>query len=86
MSGRYQSAGCEPPLEELLTDPIIELLLERDGIDPADLRSYLCSIREKLQPADAEAASGGWHPPEPICSETLPIALEPARVGAVGQS
>jgi hypothetical protein len=57
MSDCYQNAGCEPPLEEMLTDPIVELLLKRDGIDPADLRSYLCSIREKLKRSHAEAAA-----------------------------
>jgi hypothetical protein len=57
MSDRYRDARCEPPLEELLTDPIVGLLLERDGIDPAVLRSYLDSIRKKLQRARSEAAS-----------------------------
>jgi hypothetical protein len=57
MSDFYQNAGCEPPLEELLTDPMVKLLLKRDGIDPADLRRYLCSIREKLQRPDAAGAS-----------------------------
>jgi hypothetical protein len=52
MSGGHQEAGGEAPLEELLTDPIIELLLERDGIDPAELRRLLASVRERLQPAD----------------------------------
>jgi hypothetical protein len=35
----------------------MQLLLERDSIDPAVLRSDLCSIRKKLQRARDEAAS-----------------------------
>ena len=35
MSERYKAAGPEPPLEELLVDPIMKLLLERNDIDPA---------------------------------------------------
>ena len=57
MSRAYQDAGDEPPLEELLTDPIVRLLLERDGIDPAALRSHLRSLRARLQPAHAAAGS-----------------------------
>jgi hypothetical protein len=45
-------------LEELLSDPIVRLLLERDGIDPAALRSHLRSLRARLQPARAAARSG----------------------------
>ena len=56
MSERYRRSGCEPPLEELLADPIVQLLLERDSIDPAALRRDLCSLREKLGRARAEAA------------------------------
>jgi hypothetical protein len=58
MSRAYQDAGDEPPLEELLSDPIVRLLLERDGIDPAALRSHLRSLRARLQPARAAARSG----------------------------
>jgi hypothetical protein len=57
MSDDYQVAGREPPLEELLADPIMTLLLECDAIEPADLRRYLGSIRDRLQPARAEPAA-----------------------------
>jgi hypothetical protein len=52
MTGDYEDAGVEPAPEELLADPIVRALLERDGIDPAAVRSLLASIRERLQDAD----------------------------------
>jgi hypothetical protein len=55
MSDAYRNAGCEPPLEELLADPIMKLLLARDGIDPADLRCYLRALRARLQAARGHA-------------------------------
>ena len=55
MPGAYEDAGLEPPLEDLLTDPIVELLLERDRIDPAELRSFLAQIRDRLQAAAGAA-------------------------------
>jgi hypothetical protein len=55
MSGDYQDAGVEPAPEELLADPIVQALLERDGIDPAGLLSLLASIRERLQDGTAPA-------------------------------
>jgi hypothetical protein len=35
----------EPPLEELIEDPLTQLLMERDGVDPRDLRRLLLQQR-----------------------------------------
>ena len=56
MPGVYQDGGSEPPIEDLLADPIFTLLLERDRIDPADLQGFLAQVRERLQGGDAGAA------------------------------
>jgi hypothetical protein len=46
-------ADGEPPLSELLADPILHLLMERDGISLADLERLIESARRrrKLDPA-----------------------------------
>jgi hypothetical protein len=44
-------ADGEPPLSELLADPILHLLLERDGISLAELQRLIESARRKLDPA-----------------------------------
>jgi len=35
---RWLTAECEPSLDDLLTDPIIRLLMARDGVDEAIVR------------------------------------------------
>ncbi len=57
MPDAYEDAGLEPSLEDLLTDPIVRLVLDRDRIDPAELQSLLAQIRKRLQ-APACAAAG----------------------------
>ena len=46
-------ADGEPPLSELLADPILHLLMERDGISLAELQRVIESARRrrKLDPA-----------------------------------
>jgi hypothetical protein len=38
MEQPYAVAGIEPPLEEVLKDPITRLVMRRDGIGIADVR------------------------------------------------
>jgi hypothetical protein len=33
--------GSEPPLAELLGDPLVRLLMERDGVEPGSLAALL---------------------------------------------
>jgi len=42
-------ADGEPPLSELLADPILHLLLERDGISLAELQRLIESARRRGQ-------------------------------------
>ena len=46
--GAYAHAGPEPRLDELLSDPLIRLLMRADGVDPAELRRLLGLGRETL--------------------------------------
>jgi hypothetical protein len=57
----------EPTLEELLAEPIVRLLMARDGVDEADLRQLFICSHMRLHAADEgrfqELADGvfrGW--------------------------
>lgn len=43
------SANAEPSLEELLTDPVARLLMQRDGLRPEQVRSCIGAVQEKLR-------------------------------------
>lgn len=36
--GRYADAGSEPSLDEVLEDPIVQLMMRADGVEPAEIR------------------------------------------------
>ncbi len=38
----------EPPLQELLDDPITRLLMERDGVQMEELTDFLAIVRKRL--------------------------------------
>lgn len=38
----------EPPIDELLRDPVARLLMERDGVDEAMLRRLLEQVGQRL--------------------------------------
>jgi hypothetical protein len=46
---RWLSAGKEPPLAELLADPLIGLVMRRDGVSPAALRAVIATARHRLR-------------------------------------
>ena len=46
-------ADGEPPLSELLADPMLHLLMERDGISLAELERLIESARRRRNPASA---------------------------------
>jgi hypothetical protein len=35
----------EPTLAEMLADPVIQAVMQADGVDPADLRALMDSVR-----------------------------------------
>jgi len=39
--GAWAHAGDEPPLEELLRDPVIHLVMRADRLEPAQFRRWL---------------------------------------------
>ena len=43
-------ADGEPPLSELLADPVLQLLIERDGVSLDELRKLISDLRERLAP------------------------------------
>lgn len=45
----YAEGGVEPRLEELLTDPLTQALMRRDGVSHASLRELILSIRGGLR-------------------------------------
>jgi hypothetical protein len=45
----YHQSGLEPPLDEVLADPIVHLILRRDRIDVGILLQYVDEARSRLQ-------------------------------------
>jgi hypothetical protein len=48
--GEYAEAGVEPPLEELLDDPVIHLMMRADHLEPEQVRRLLTSARQQAEP------------------------------------
>jgi hypothetical protein len=46
---RWLAAGKEPPLAELLADPLIGLMMRRDGVSPAALHSLVVAAQDRLR-------------------------------------
>lgn len=45
LDSRYAHGNVEPPLEEVLRDPIVHLIMRADRLDPADVRRSLGATR-----------------------------------------
>lgn len=43
---RLTTGGIEPSLEEVLSDPIVRLVMRRDGLSPSDLRHVVATFRQ----------------------------------------
>jgi hypothetical protein len=50
LESAYARAGTEPPLEEMLSDPVVELIMRADRLQPADVRRLLETTRRQLTP------------------------------------
>jgi hypothetical protein len=48
-SGFLQNAGTEPPLESLLSDPVLLMVLARNGLTVEQLRELSVSVGERLR-------------------------------------
>jgi hypothetical protein len=45
---------CEPSLSQMLADPMTQVLMESDGVDPEALRDLLSAARERIAEAHHE--------------------------------
>ena len=43
---------CEPPLSQMLEDPLTHALMESDGVDPRDLREIISEARQRIAEAE----------------------------------
>lgn len=84
MKQSYAAAGIEPPLEELLNDPITRLLMQRDGIGVADVRRAVAAGRLRLWASAPDSAQelGGLKPTLAFPSDVRTRAAPDNRPGA----
>ena len=53
---------CEPSLDDVLSDPVIRALMQRDRVDAEALRAFLQSMSGSLAgPAPRQAATAAPH-------------------------
>lgn len=45
----YSDGGTEPPLDDLLHDPVTEAIMRRDGVSLASLQSLIVAARKELR-------------------------------------
>ncbi|MGH6903876.1 MAG: hypothetical protein ACREIR_14170 [Geminicoccaceae bacterium] len=43
----YAHAGTEPSLEEALSDPVVQLIMQADHLEPAELRRLLAAFQRQ---------------------------------------
>ena len=51
----YAHAGTEPSLEEMLSDPVVQLIMRADRLQPADVRRMVEHAQRQLAPAATPA-------------------------------
>lgn len=63
-AGDMRWLGDEPPLSEMLADPITQMLMRRDGVQEAEIRRLVARLRDRtalkqtgLKPAGRRAAN-----------------------------
>lgn len=44
----WLGSGTEPALEEVLADPLVHLVMRRDGVTPAQLGAVIAAARARL--------------------------------------
>jgi hypothetical protein len=49
----YAHAGTEPSLEEMLSDPVVHLIMRADRLQPADVRRLVVDAQRQLASAAA---------------------------------
>jgi len=56
----WSTGGCEPRLDDVLTDPIVLQVMRRDGVEPAQLRALIADVRvlrQRGKPRDCLCAA-----------------------------
>lgn len=48
VEGPYAEGGIDPPLDELLDDPVIHLMMRADHLEPEQVRTLLTGRRAEL--------------------------------------
>jgi hypothetical protein len=48
----YARAGPEPPLDEVLGDPVVQLIMQADRVQPTDLEHLLGVVQRRAAPPD----------------------------------
>jgi hypothetical protein len=43
----WSVAGGEPRLEDVLADPLVHLVMRRDGVEPGQLRALIARVRAR---------------------------------------
>jgi hypothetical protein len=85
--------GIEPPLDEVLADPIVQAVMRRDGVSLAALQSVIGHVQLRMRqtqplgfgpvrlprPLPSAAAEGGWSPAPFPRSGALFFFSEPTR-------
>lgn len=56
--GEYAHAGPEPLLDEVLCDPVVQLIMRADRVQPADLQR----LRDAAQRHPVATTSAPWSP------------------------
>ncbi len=46
---KYRSAGVEPRLDEVLGDPLVHLVMARDGVGLAELQAVIANAQCRLR-------------------------------------
>ena len=59
MMRRSQWAYAEPTVEELLDDPIADLLMARDRLQPEQVWAYVNDARRRLRDREAQEREAG---------------------------
>ncbi|SOD89609.1 hypothetical protein [Caenispirillum bisanense] len=49
MNGRYRKAGIEPPLDELMDDELVHLVMRRDRLTPDMVWAHVETARAGLR-------------------------------------
>jgi hypothetical protein len=55
----FDCVHCEPPLSQMLGDPMMQALMESDGVDAGALNELLSAARRRIAEADRPSSARG---------------------------